>query len=86
MRRIIRRVNQSQSKYAYLLEGINSWVLEQDLTPSTVGHSEQTYTVQKGDTLSSIAKRFKTTYQELARINSIPDPNRIKIGQVLKLV
>lgn len=82
----VKAVNQSKSKHAYLLEGINSWVLEQDLAPSTVGHSEQTYTVQKGDTLSSIAKRFKTTYQELARINSIPDPNRIKVGQVLKLV
>lgn len=81
----VKAVTQSNSKHAYLLEGINSWVLEQDLAPSTVGHSEQTYTVQKGDTLSSIAKRFKTTYQELARINSIPDPNRIKVGQVLKL-
>lgn len=84
----ILRVNslqQSNSQLAYLLEGINSWVLEQDVTLSTVGHSEQTYRVQKGDTLSSIAKRFKTTYQDLARLNKLSDPNRIAVGQVLIL-
>ena len=43
------------------------------------------YTVVKGDTLSKIAKRFGTTYQELARINGISNPNVINIGQVLKL-
>lgn len=78
-------VHQSHSKKAYLLEGINSWVLEQDLASSTNGHSEQTYTVQSGDTLSAIAKKFKTTYQELARINGISNPNIISVGQVLRL-
>ena len=43
------------------------------------------YTVTQGDTLSGIAKRFGTTYQELARINGISDPNIIKIGQVIKI-
>lgn len=44
-----------------------------------------TYTVQKGDTLSGIASRFGTTYQELARINGIADPNKIYPGEVLKI-
>ena len=43
------------------------------------------YKVVKGDTLSSIAQKFGTTYQELARINGISNPNLIKVGQVLKL-
>ena len=43
------------------------------------------YRVISGDTLSSIAKKFGTTYQELARINGIADPNKIKAGQILKL-
>ena len=43
------------------------------------------YTVKSGDTLSKIAQKYNTTYQELARINGISDPNKIKVGQVLKL-
>lgn len=43
------------------------------------------YTVQKGDTLSGIAIRYNTTYQELARINNISNPNLIYAGQVIKV-
>ena len=46
---------------------------------------DNTYIVQKGDTLSGIASRFGTTYQELARINNIANPNVIRVGQVLKI-
>lgn len=44
-----------------------------------------TYTVKKGDTLSGIAKKYGTTYQELARINNIKNPNLIYVGQVLTI-
>ncbi len=44
-----------------------------------------TYTVVAGDTLSGIAARFGTTYQHLAEINGIANPNLIKVGQVLKV-
>lgn len=47
--------------------------------------STTTYTVKKGDTLSGIASKYGTTYQELARINGIADPNKIYPGQVLKI-
>ena len=40
-----------------------------------------TYIVQAGDTLSGIAARYGTTYQSLAAINNIADPNRIYPGQ-----
>ena len=44
-----------------------------------------TYTVKKGDTLSRIARRLGLpSYQALAAINNISDPNRISIGQVLQ--
>ncbi|MDR1954275.1 MAG: LysM peptidoglycan-binding domain-containing protein [Clostridiales Family XIII bacterium] len=52
-------------------------------TPAPTGGS--TYTVVKGNTLSGIAKKYGTTYQELARINGIADPNKINVGQVIKL-
>ena len=43
------------------------------------------YTVQSGDTLSAIAKQYKTTYQELAEYNNIPDPNKIFTGQTIQV-
>ena len=46
---------------------------------------QTTYTVQSGDTLSQIAARFGTTYQTLAQLNRISDPDKIYPGQQLKL-
>ncbi len=50
--------------------------------PATPGN---TYTVRAGDTLSGIASRYGTTYQHLAEINGISNPNLICVGQVLKI-
>ena len=47
----------------------------------SVQSSGTTYIVQPGDILSEIAQRFGTTYQSLAAINNIADPNRIYPGQ-----
>ncbi|MBD8007724.1 N-acetylmuramoyl-L-alanine amidase [Bacillus norwichensis] len=44
-----------------------------------------THTVKKGDTLSGIAKKYKTTVNELVKINGIKNPNLIKVGQKIKL-
>lgn len=41
------------------------------------------YTIRQGDTLYSIAKRFETTVERLALINSIPDTNTINAGESL---
>lgn len=81
----VKDVQQSHSRKAYLLEGINSWVLEQDVKGNSSGGGRHIYIVQKGDTLSGIAKKFGTTYQELARINGISNPNLISVGQQLKI-
>lgn len=54
--------------------------------PPTVNTSGgDTYTVRSGDTLSGIAAKYGTTYQHLAQINGIADPNRINVGQVLRI-
>ena len=42
------------------------------------------YTIQKGDNLSSIAKRFNTTAEDLAKQNGIEDSNKLDVGQKLK--
>ena len=52
-------------------------------TPS--GGGETVYTVVKGDTLSGIAAKYGTTYQEIAKANSIKNPNLIYPGQQFKI-
>lgn len=49
------------------------------------GISTTTYRVQSGNTLSAIASRFSTTWQALAQLNHLPDPNLLLVGQVLQV-
>jgi LysM repeat protein len=44
-----------------------------------------TYTVAKGDTLFSIARKNGLKVEELARLNGLADPTQIRVGQQLKL-
>lgn len=41
------------------------------------------YTIQKGDTLSSIAARFKTSVKYIQNANQITDPTKIQVGQTI---
>jgi LysM repeat protein len=45
----------------------------------------KSYTISAGDSLSSIAAKFKTTVAILMQLNSLTNANRISIGQVIKL-
>ena len=54
-------------------------------TANTSSSATGTYTVQSGDTLSGIANKFGTNYESLASLNNISNPNRIYVGQVLRL-
>lgn len=53
--------------------------------PAIKANSDGTYTVKSGDTLGVIASAFGTTYQNLAKLNNISNPNVISVGQVLKV-
>jgi LysM repeat protein len=44
-----------------------------------------TYKVVAGDTLSEIADRFKTTVKNLQNLNHLVNPDKLVIGQVLKI-
>ena len=74
-----------------LLDGILSWLSVYDvetLDASTSGPSvpaigTQTHVVQYGENLSSIAAQYGTTWQNLARINALSNPNLIYQGQTL---
>jgi len=45
----------------------------------------ESVTVEKGDSLSKIAKRYGTTVDALVRINELCDANQIFVGQVVLL-
>ena len=76
---VARRVHILTDKYI-LGYGTPAYI-EDKPTPS----GGTTYTVQKGDTLSGIAKRYGTTVAALAAANGIKDPNKIYVGQVLTI-
>lgn len=42
--------------------------------------------MKKGDTLSSIATAHKTTVAALVKLNGLKDPNKLSVGQKLKVV
>lgn len=54
--------------------------LPQVVTPT---ENPTNYTIQSGDTLGAIAKRFGVSVNDLAAWNNIQDPNRIYTGQRL---
>ena len=57
-------------------------------TPAPVpspADSPRTYTVQAGDTLSSIAARYDVTITALEQANNIENANIIEVGQVLTI-
>jgi peptidoglycan-N-acetylglucosamine deacetylase len=53
--------------------------------PAPLPGAIRTYTVQRGDTLASIAQRFATTVNNLVALNGIANVNRIVVGQVINV-
>ncbi|MFH4077304.1 LysM domain-containing protein, partial [Acinetobacter baumannii] len=48
-------------------------------------YKRKTHIVKKGDMLFEIAQKNHTTVRALERLNKIDDPNKISVGQVIKL-
>lgn len=70
-----------QSKFDYIAESVNARLCGETSEEKT--EIETTYTVVKGDTLIGIARKYDTTYQKLAEINNIENPDLIYPNQVL---
>lgn len=54
----------------------------------TVAQGDQTYTVKAGDNLSKISKLFygdANQYSRIAQANNLADPDKIKVGQSLRI-
>lgn len=60
-------------------------VVNEDSKSSSARQYIKTYIVQRGDTLSGIARKFNISVDRLAEINNIQDVNLIYPGQVLKI-
>lgn len=56
-----------------------------NVTPEPEPQKEEYYTVQKGDNLTKIAKKFNTTVDKLVELNNIENPNLIYPGQKLRV-
>ena len=54
-------------------------------TTQPVASGPQSYIVQPGDTLYSIARRYGMGFEDLAAHNGIINPNQIQIGQVISI-
>ncbi|MBU5364303.1 LysM peptidoglycan-binding domain-containing protein [Enterococcus devriesei] len=72
-----------------LLGGVMSWINKKDVeivqTTSTAPSTANIHVVQSGETLSGIASKYGTTYQSLASLNGLGNPNYIYAGQQLKV-
>lgn len=73
--------------HALLEKKVNSGSKIAAKSPSTTATSSATsqYTVRKGDSLSSIARKHKVSLNSLLTANSGINPNRLQIGQKVSL-
>lgn len=74
---------QGGARNPYLLDDGLCWVNDGDIRG--LYQEAQYYTVKPGDTLSGIAAKYGTTYQKLAQMNGIANPNKIYAGQKLRV-
>lgn len=84
-------LNRAEKDYVTIIRtaGLNGYGKPAATSPAPTPPAKETtiiYTVQKGDTLSGIAKKYGTTYQKIAADNNIKNPNYIYVGQKLRII
>lgn len=77
-------LNRIRENYRDYVDAVVNAVVDTFDIPINEGNNNNTYVVQKGDTLWSIARKYNTTVDELKRLNGITT-NIISIGQVLRI-
>lgn len=55
------------------------------MAPPPIPAAASTYTVAKGDTLGHIAQRHGVSARDLIRLNNINEPNKLLVGQKIKI-
>ena len=61
-----------------IIDEINMEEDKNEMNPSMI-----IYIVKEGDTLWKIAKRYKTTMEDIISVNNLENPNNLSIGQKL---
>lgn len=72
--------------YSWYMIGDNQWIANNGKWCTYKANTTITYyVVKKGDTLSSIAKKYNTTWQKLKSLNNIQNANLIYVGQKIRI-
>lgn len=77
--------NGDDRKQRLTIAGYNYTVIQAIVNKLMGANKAVYYTVRRGDTLSAIASRYGTTYQKLAQMNGIANPNKIYAGQRIRV-
>lgn len=64
---------------------ITSWLLVGGCASTVPDYGARVHVVQRGETLYGIAWRYRLDHNELARWNRLANPNRIYVGQRIRL-
>lgn len=76
---------QTGAKNPYLLDNGLCWVNNGDIRGRYSGEVKEYYEIKTGNTLSGIAAKYNTTVKQLQAWNNIPDPNKIYVGQKIRV-
>lgn len=82
---IIPGKNGSAANPAPALPGLPTVPQAQPAAAPSSGTAYKTYTIRPGDSLAGVARQFGVSWQTLAVLNGITDPNTIYTGTVLKI-
>ena len=66
-------------------EGYDADEVQKEVNKQLGVSSAVYYIVKSGDTLSGIASKYGTTYTKLAKMNGISNPNKIYVGQKIRV-
>lgn len=66
-------------------EGYDADAVQAEVNKQLGASSAVYYTVKSGDTLLGIASKYGTTYTKLAQMNGISNPNKIYVGQKIRV-
>ena len=78
-------VNWNNIKNPNLIYAGNNLIIYTNGTGNNANSGYVTYTVKRGDTLWAIGQKFGVSYQRIAAINGIRNPNLIYPGQVFRI-
>lgn len=74
-----------ERKQRLIASGYNYDAVQAKVNEICKAAAQKTYTVRRGDTLSGIAKQYGTSVNALVRINDISNPNKIYVGQKIRV-